>query len=201
MSQINLQLNLDPAFWTAVWTFALVAVTLLLVWGAFLAAKYAKKTWRVAQKELEMLREAEARGQAVGVAAWLSPTTTSDSLLAITVANTNQLPVFDVEVKVMALVEGRPGSALIPNQLDDKKWANLPPGQDSAWYVNGSDYVKGARAEFSRVKADGPVPNWESWEIWSGKDEEPGIAVEMSFRDSSGIYWKRGVKGELTKQV
>jgi hypothetical protein len=201
VSQINLQLNLDPVVWTAVWTGALAAVTSLLVWGAFLAAKYAKKTWEVAQKELEMSREAEARGEAVRVAAWLSPNTHYRSLLGVTVANTNPLPVFDVEVKVVALVKGRSGSALVPEQICNKKWANFPPGLDDAWSVDGAHFVQGATPEFSDAMTDGPVADWGSWEVWSGKDDEPGIAVEMSFRDSSGIYWERGIKGGLTKQV
>jgi hypothetical protein len=200
----------DAAAWTAIWTCALFVVTAMLVLGAFIAAKYAKKTWKVAQKELDIARreldiarDGEKRREAVRVAAWLTPNDHESALLDVYVANMNPLPVFDVDVKVVAMIKEGADSALVPNVIWSKHLGTLPPRPpERIEYIDGTGHVKGSWDKYAeKYRTGGVVADWGDWKVWSGKGAEAGITTEISFRDTSGIYWEREIKGSLNEKT
>lgn len=172
---------------------------------------YARKTWEVAQEELDIAKKElknaqqfEERREAIRVAAWLTSNEHYNELLDLYVANMNPLPVFDVEINVFAMIKEGADSALIPEFIWSKTLGTLPPGgpEKSIDSLDGTPHIKDAWNKYTQKQTvGGVVANWTDWKVWSGKDEEAGIALEISFRDTSGIYWKRGIKGSLKEQT
>ena len=180
----------DASWETARWTFWLVVATFLLVVGAVAAAVYAARTWKTAQDQLKMVREAEKQKEAANVSGWLHQDRT-DGAMSVRLRNDNPAPVYDIRYKII----GKHQNDATPKHLvRDLPLGILPPAADGGvvkpHYVNVEDF---------QVDSKTPVLEASQFAPWNGKAEEPGVALEITFRDSNGVQWKRDWHGSLSQ--
>lgn len=194
----------DAAWESARWAFWMLIVTVGLLVGAFLAARYAKKTWEATNSQLQMARQADREREASNVSAWLESAKGSN-FIEVFVRNGNGGPVYDVRCRVMAKrahekvptdqVRTEPYIALGPedSQRTVKYAFNMGPDAYVFGYKDPKDNVRYTRARTTPVLFD----NEGDWKIWDGRPGTDGLAVDLSFRDSAGRSWRRDWHGKL----
>ncbi|MGP4032451.1 hypothetical protein [Pseudarthrobacter sp. 1C304] len=207
----------DAGWETAKWTFWLVLATFLLVAGAAAAAVYAKQTWETAQgqlraaeaerdnsnAQLKLAQQADREREATNVSAWLR---VHRPYIFVYVRNGNGGPVYDVRCKVSA----KPDGALPEPSLDVCTWDQmaLAPAaaavdndlraqvhEDSVVYEYTRDGIRRTRSGSDRIG----LAKTADFKSWDGDPKSVGLAVELTFRDSSGRGWHRAWNGYLTQ--
>lgn len=189
----------DAGWSTASATWCLFYATALLVVGAFAAAYFAGRTWRATKKELVDTREAQERLEASRVSAWLRGI--PERPFDLCVRNGNEAPVYDVQVDILVKTLDRDE----PRAVNDL-WVSavLPPAssetreQVQRRQVAPGQYVKGQQEQL----AAGNTPTFDrlqDWQVWDGSKGSTGVTLELSFRDTKGIYWNRDWRGQLSR--
>jgi hypothetical protein len=188
----------------------LVSIGLFI--GALFAASYAKGAWKAARDQarsanaqLQMARTAEQQREAAKVSAWLDGA--AGSTFIVHVMNLNDGPVYDVAYRVAAkpsgvsytepCVEITSGhfTALSPWEVSHhtQRGSGLHPNG----YVYSHTNDKGVDVTangFANVR----LKNLADWKLWDGDPKSAGLAVELIFRDSENLRWRRGWDGKLT---
>lgn len=194
----------DAAWESARWAFWMLIVTVGLLVGAFLAARYAKKTWEATNSQLQIARQADREREASNVSAWLEPTK-GNNFIEVFVRNGNGGPVYDVRCRVMAKrahekvptdqVRTEPYIALGPedNHRSVKYAFNMGPDAYVLGYEDRKTGVKYTKDRKTPVLFD----KEDDWKIWDGRPGADGLAVDLSFRDSAGRFWRRDWHGKL----
>ncbi len=191
----------NAAWTTAHWTIGLTLVTFLLFIGALFAARYAKKTWEATQKhlavaenELELARAVDRRREASGMTAWLSKPETA---ISVNVRNTNVGPLYDLVLSV-DLWEMSNNGKLVKRPIFEDRRGTAMPRPEISHQVDASQLVVLRREVYVGSSADIPLPvPSDLWRIWEGGENMGGIAVALTFRDSTGLYWSRDGRGVL----
>lgn len=197
------------AFWTFCTSAFYALLTAGLLVGAFLAARYAKKTWEATRGQLEnsndqlgLAKTADLQREAANVSTWLSM---GREIIHVFVRNGNRGPIYDVHCYVWAKTDAAspaptveihhwPQLAVAPSTAEVTKDQRLELGPDA--YVFGYATTDGTRYTKNRttdVKLESP----EDWKIWDGEKTTTGLAVKLTFRDSRGNHWLRDWNGEL----
>lgn len=190
----------DAAWESARWAAGLFILTVILAIGAISAALYAKKTWDAAKR-------ANREREAGNVSAWLQNARGSKDI-EVFVRNGNGGPVYDVKCRVTAkrvkekepadLVREEPYIALGPEGAQQRS-VGYAFNMGSAEYVLGyTDPATGVRYN-ENGKPTVFFENKDEWKIWDGQTNTGGLAVDLSFRDSAGRYWRRDWHGKLTE--
>lgn len=202
----------ESARWAA-WTFCASAVYALLtaglLMGAFLAARYAKKTWEATRGQLEnsnvqlgLAKTADLQREAVNVSTWLS---IDREIIHVFVRNGNGGPIYDVHCHVWAKpdavnpaptveIHHWPQIAVAPAAADAGKDQRLVLGPDA--YVFEYTTPDGER-HTKNGATDVKLESTDEWKIWDGNKSTTGLAVKLTFRDSKGTHWVRDWNGEL----
>ncbi|GAA5228989.1 hypothetical protein GCM10025778_35280 [Paeniglutamicibacter antarcticus] len=198
---------------TAFWTLLLAIGTFGLLAGAVAAAIFAGLTWKAtrsqlngANEQLAMARKAKLEAEADNVSAWLMH---DGGNLGVFVRNGNSGPVYDMNCELFFKPDDKSSTPSVPVN----NWASMavPPAVsgvekelrfalNSDGYVfaytdqkTGIDYNKN-RQSTVLMKTD------DDWKPWNGSAISTGLAVRISFRDSSGVYWRRDWDGKVTQQ-
>ncbi|MGJ3191232.1 hypothetical protein [Paenarthrobacter sp. FR1] len=198
----------DAGWETARWTFWLVVATFLLVAGAVAAAIYARRTWMAAQGQLEAAVVSEQEREARNVSAWLE---IKRSTVSVFVRNGNGGPVYDVvctlEAKTStetntpsANVESWSQMALGPASVDDGRGRELRMNFSEESLVFSYDDAHGRRFSEKGTTKYVVLDTHDDFKLWDGSPDTTGLAVRLTFRDSSGKNWHRAWTGELTLQ-
>ncbi|GAA4034922.1 hypothetical protein GCM10023063_18980 [Arthrobacter methylotrophus] len=206
----------ESARWAA-WTVGISAGMLLLtaglLVGAFLAAKYARKTWESTRDELHnsneelgIVRQDNLQREAVNVSAWLQKAK-SGNAVEVFVRNGNGGPVYNVTCNVLAKskhsatpvisVRSEPYIALGPEDAKPAKGYafNMFPDEYVYSHIDGE-----VRYTVNRTR-NVIFESEDDWKLWNGQDDADGLALELTFRDSAGICWRRDWYGTLTQQT
>ena len=202
----------DAAWEAARWSFWMLVLTVGLLGGAVLAAVYAKRTWESTHKQLahsneqlDMARTANLTGEAVNVSAWL---VARNSHIYVYVRNGNGGPVYDVRCTVW----GKPDNKSAEPTVRAYEWHQvaLSPAaagveKDKGDYRHSFDEASVvysyADSDVRRTKSGSSIialDRSEDFKVWNGASDSTGLAIQLTFRDSSGNRWHRGGGGELT---
>lgn len=182
----------DAGWETARWTFWLVVATGLLVLGAAAAALYARRTWKTAQAQLAMMHASEYTREASSVSAWLHHPRL-DGAMSVRLRNDNPAPVYDVRFKLLGKrrAADRPGDI-----VRDLHHGILPPSSDGGTVAPKSGTV--SEVDF-REDREYPILKSAEFVPWNGDPAAAGVALEVTFRDSRGVKWKRDAMGGLVE--
>ncbi|MFJ6300197.1 hypothetical protein QMY03_05445 [Arthrobacter sp. KFRI-F3372] len=185
-------------------------ISVLLLVAALFAAKYARGAWKAAKaevsnshEELQMARKFAEEAEAAQVAVWLAQD--RDTITAF-LRNGNGGPVYDVLWRVMSKPVNSPHSEPTVDVWQDRRSALAPVESNGGHaetvslkvmeltdWINGGKYFGVDKSDNFRVDRD------HRWHLWDGKSEYGGLAVDLTFRDSVGIYWRRTWDGKLEK--
>lgn len=222
----------DAGWETARWTFWLVVATIFLVVGAGIAAFFAWKTWKATKdqlgiakdqlkaaqaerdnsnEQLQMVRDAALKSEAVNVSAWLIH---DRGTVHCYIRNGNGGPIYDV--KCVVSLKKSADNPVPSVELQSWQRPAVGPaaapisGNPAASFLQdlrfslGSDTYVGAlidRTDNAPMTAQGSkdvkVPSLDDWKIWDLEATSTGIAVEVNFRDSRGNLWWRDWEGKL----
>lgn len=189
----------DAGWETARWTWWLFFATILLVVGAAAAAIYAKRTWDAASDEHE-------KREAVNVSGWLGFDATKKKI-SLFVRNGNGGPVYDIDCKLWAKVSQN-GQAPTVEIYRWKPWALSPAAAGISRDHREDFYPQGyvlSHTHLGVQYTENGSPDVkmakEDWKIWDGGADSTGLAVELTFRDSRGLYWRRDWRGRLAKHA
>lgn len=183
----------DAAWESAKWAFLMLIVTVGLLIGAFLAARYAKKTWEVTKGELDMARAAEREREARNVSAWLQSARSGQGF-EVFVRNGNGAPVYDL---VCSVVDKNKSAKEPTDVVRSLRYTALGPENAAGprMHLFPTNPPERHVESVKRVIAEGR----RIWEIWNGEPTTGGLAVELRFRDSAGRQWHRDWHGKLTE--
>ncbi|MET4144255.1 hypothetical protein [Arthrobacter sp. UYCo732] len=194
----------DASWESARWAFLMLLVTVGLLIGAFLAARYARKTWEATSAQLRMAQAADREREARNVSAWLQPAK-SGNLMEVFARNGNGGPAYDVVCRIMVkrMAEKVPTDevhieryvALGPDDTQRAvKYAfNMGPDGYTFGYKDPNDGVRYTKSRTTTVLFESD----DEWKIWDGQSVTDGLAVDLSFRDSAGRSWRRDWHGKL----
>lgn len=162
-----------------------------------------------AKEQLDRSAEADEQSEARQVAAWLRGDPGRN--LDLCVRNGNPGPVHDVRVELLAKAkpEGSPGLL-----IGGYRMAALPPAESepqervqrtiftSDKLIAGPDRPLAAPDQpgfYPRDTAYAVFARLTDFQVWDGSPLTTGVALHVTFKDSSGIRWKRDWHGRLAK--
>lgn len=162
-----------------------------------------------AQEQLDRSAVAEEQTEARQVAAWLRGN--PGQSLELCLRNGNSGPVYDVRVTfhAKAAPSGEPGLLIAGHQMAALAPAASEPPEE---LVRKSIHPLGMVVTPTRPLAPPGQPGFyprdtkyavfarpSDFQVWDGSALTTGVAVQVTFRDSSGVTWKRDWHGKLTK--
>jgi hypothetical protein len=217
---------MDTAAWTASLTVATWLLFIAAIAAAYFACRTwvatrsqltdseaqtteARRQADAAREQLDRSAEAEERSEATHVAAWLRGE--PGGTLELCVRNGNPGPVFDVQVTFHAKSEpaGEPGlmigghrmAALAPaaSEPPERLVRKDIPSRGLVASLTHPLATPGEPGFYPRDPKYAAFARGSDFQVWDGSPLTTGVAVQVTFRDSSGISWKRDWHGRLAK--